>query len=1613
MATTVNAYMSNTTIYGLLLGTGFLLPIQADLGYPTSRLEYNNDSDSCSSIAVSVMHQEAPTLTAEVREAPAPETDSEDSDPEAYLRMDEVETDPRKQAVASTPLAARVSNPETQDISYLEVRKGQAGVSGFAGAGPTEEATQSTAPMESEDSDSMRLETSEEMPSLLSDSEDDNEEEWGWRDDTDDQDPESEGSIDPWALYETYTTLKLEPSETLSDAAASLRQARDMGAYLRGQVMGRSLSEHLEVARVNGEHARSERDMVPGAGPHEELRALLLGKVNPELGEAERLAITGCLLANHDLFARSNEELGRTPWAAMKVDTGNAPPVFTPPYRMSKVERDAVDKEIQRMLADDIIEPSTSAWSSPVVVVPKRDTGELRFCVDMRRINEVTQTVRYPLGHIQDILDNVAPPAGQTRYYSSLDLKSGFWQVPMADEASKDRVSFHTASSQWRYKVMPMGLKNSPAVFAELMRRVLAPVLPGSVPTDPDEEEGLPQPEACAMVYLDDILIFSPDIVSHVTHLQQVFDLLRLASLKAAVKKCEFGQQRIHFLGHVLDGVNGTLAPSPRNIAVIAAYPSPRNIRQVRALLGTVGYYRSFVPGFSLVAKPLFNLLRKDAPWRWGKEEEGAFQTLKTALTSEPILRAPDFGRPFLVQTDFCKTAVAACLAQKGEDGREYAVQFASKKLTPAQTCWSSADGEAYAAVWAIKHFRPYLYGKKFTLITDSMAVRHLKTASAQDLHGKLARYALKLQQYDFDIQHRPGTAHGNVDGLSRLGHLVDEPDEESALMSWLNPLALLCDAAEAMEQEEEIEVFLSDGMTDAYRMAQAEPEVPIWFGVRERPTSNEGTATPGEDPTWRPVPPTQPYGQHLEPVSPTRVGVSRPASPPGGVAGVVRPRPPVQPALQGALGAAYRSRDQPASRAPLTDASPAYSATGARSKPVRRRLVFDDDEEDGAAAAPTQAAEEAITAAAPPAEAKKTRPEDPRKRQRTVRLQDYVDPARVETEDDEPEEKDPDPELRCVICNKGLPTSTMLLCDHPGCGTGWHMGCLDPPLKQVPKGRWYCPPHAAGGSAAPAPQRPKPSAFPHLASPTTSDETQPPSDSADPDVELIQDEVDEDAAPSEGEEPPTADKKQKQLPVWEDQGMLEYLLTGQFTHRPQQSGADFIREATRIRKRAAGYVLDDGQLFKVTADKVLRLRIPQPDERKGVIKEAHELGHFGVSKTYAFLRYRFWWEGMKEDVKAYIRECAQCTGNKLKLLKTGALRPLPIVPLWHRVHVDCMGPYKKTPRGNRYCILAVDSWSKYLEVGALPNRQSETVRTWFWENWVCRYGTPVEVLTDRGGEFGSALDNLLKEQRIRHLRTSGYRPQTNGQAERIVGALLESMRKTINARENDWDIQVHQAAYAYRATKQDSTGVSPAMCLFGRELTIAAERQPPTTEVVDVDSEVEEIEMTAEHYQGLARRQEAMERLAERVEANIIKAKERNEQQYNARQLRSKPRQVKGAGAARAATTPGDSARPLNSLADPPPASAGAAAPRPNEGPGAGLAPPGEVDPLAHLPDLPEDARVYLKKPRKTKTGSDREGPYFFDCWHPTGAYAQLKDRDGRKFSIAVHRLLVPPEFA
>lgn len=331
----------------------------------------------------------------------------------------------------------------------------------------------------------------------------------------------------------------------------------------------------------------------------------------------------------------------------------------------------------------------------------------------------------------------------------------------MADEATKERTAFITHSGLYQFKVMTMGLRNSPAIFARLMATVLRPVL-----------------GKCAMVYIDDIAIYSSSLEEHIRHLGMVFDLLRLAGLKVSVKKCVFAERKVEFLGYMVDGEAGTLTPAPRNVEAIRNFQRPRDQGGVRTFLGLTNYYHPSVKDYAVIAMPLYDLLRKAARFLWEADHQRAFDQLKAILTSYPVLRGPDFSRPFLVQTDFCGQCVAAILAQ--HDGElEYAVMYASKRLRGSQLNWSSADGEAFAAQWAIgKVFHHYLHRNPFTLVTDSMAVRYLLTAKTLPNH-KLSRYALLLQGYDFDIVHRAGKKHANVDALSRLSHLYDDASKE------------------------------------------------------------------------------------------------------------------------------------------------------------------------------------------------------------------------------------------------------------------------------------------------------------------------------------------------------------------------------------------------------------------------------------------------------------------------------------------------------------------------------------------------------------------------------------------------------------------------------------------------------------------------------------------------------------------------------------------------------------------------------------------------------------------------------------------------------------------
>ncbi len=432
---------------------------------------------------------------------------------------------------------------------------------------------------------------------------------------------------------------------------------------------------------------------------------------------------------------------GRTNLVQHDIDTGTAKPIRGARFRTSEHDRKFIKQEVEEMLAARVIQPSRSAWGASVVLVPKKDGGT-RFCVDYRRLNEITIKDVYPIPRIDATLDRL----GGCEYFSALDLTSGYWQVELTKEA-KEKTAFVTPTGLYEFTMMPFGLTNAPATFQRLMDGVLASL-------------GY---EYC-LVYLDDVLIFSRTFEAHLEHVTAVLTCIRDANLSVKLKKCSFAQAETVYLGHLIskEGV----APEPAKLAAVKELLPPMNVSGVRSFLGFVGYYRRFIKNFSRIARPLTNLTKKKTTWEWDTDCQAAFETLRDVLLEAPVLATPDFEQQFIVRTDASYKGLGAALVQE-IDGVRRPIGYASRTLKEAETRYSATEVECVGMRWALQQFRPYIHGTKFILETDHVALKWLRTV--QHTNSRLIRTAMELQDLDMEIVHRPGLTMHDADALSRL----------------------------------------------------------------------------------------------------------------------------------------------------------------------------------------------------------------------------------------------------------------------------------------------------------------------------------------------------------------------------------------------------------------------------------------------------------------------------------------------------------------------------------------------------------------------------------------------------------------------------------------------------------------------------------------------------------------------------------------------------------------------------------------------------------------------------------------------------------------------------
>ena len=397
------------------------------------------------------------------------------------------------------------------------------------------------------------------------------------------------------------------------------------------------------------------------------------------------------------------------------------------------------------MLKAGVIEPTASEWASPVVLVPKPD-GSMRFCIDYRRLNALTVRDSYPLPRMEECIDSL----GDATIFSTLDCNSGYWQIPVHPD-DRAKTTFTSHEGLYRFLRMPFGLRNAPATFQRFVDITLA---------------GLTW-KIC-LVYLDDIIIFSKTKEEHLSHLDAVLHRLYRAGLSLNLKKCYFFRDTVSYLGHVIRP--GQLTVADKNTHALKTAKPPTTQSELRSFLGLCNVYRRFVAGFAKIAAPLNALLRKGENPQFGtlsEEQLAAFETLRTRLLDPPILALPRAEGLFILDTDASQEQIGCCLFQEQASGTRHPVGYWSRGLTSAERNYSTTEKECLAIVWAILQLRPYLEGKHFIIRTDHNSLRWVLNLA--DAQGRLARWRLRLLEFDFEVQYAPGKEHHGADTLSRL----------------------------------------------------------------------------------------------------------------------------------------------------------------------------------------------------------------------------------------------------------------------------------------------------------------------------------------------------------------------------------------------------------------------------------------------------------------------------------------------------------------------------------------------------------------------------------------------------------------------------------------------------------------------------------------------------------------------------------------------------------------------------------------------------------------------------------------------------------------------------
>ena len=472
--------------------------------------------------------------------------------------------------------------------------------------------------------------------------------------------------------------------------------------------------------------------------------------INDSLTSNQRKQLIELLTEYRDIFSKSKTDIGHCSLVKHEIFCPDVSPIHLPTRRVPMGMEDKVDALVDDLLQQNIIRPSMSPWNAPIVVIKKK-SGDIRLCIDYRMLNSVTKKTSFPIPETQQLLDSLAGSS----FFSGIDLSSAYYQLEINEE-HKEVTAFGTRKGHYEFNRMPFGLCGAPFTFQRMMNLLL-------------QSENWSQ----CLIYLDDVMIFSPTFEKHLDRLRNIFEKIRESGIKLGPEKCSFVARQLTFLGHVVSEKG--IETDPRKIEALKTWKKPESSKLLRQFLGFANYYRKFIKGYAELAAPLEDLLKegvnggkvKDYSISWSTDADIAFDELIKALTSAPVLSYPIPGQRFIIDCDASFGSIGAVLSQV-QNGQERVISYASKKLSKAERQYCVTRKELFAVYHFVKNFRHYLLGNRFLLRTDHKALIWMLNWKKPST-SQYCNWVAELASYDFEIVHRPGEQHINADFMSRI----------------------------------------------------------------------------------------------------------------------------------------------------------------------------------------------------------------------------------------------------------------------------------------------------------------------------------------------------------------------------------------------------------------------------------------------------------------------------------------------------------------------------------------------------------------------------------------------------------------------------------------------------------------------------------------------------------------------------------------------------------------------------------------------------------------------------------------------------------------------------